>query len=200
MAETWRFYRFDYTQYLEIRPALRSVTTPAALAALSDSEVTDVIADAAQNGEITVQEARHDWLIAACCIGPPLTLDSAFTRFVAALGRRRGAEEAAETLTELAAGGKNIEAWLMPSFGLIGFLTPTETEKLAVNCAALSKLGRLRSGKKRKVRRGGLFGFVRNFLRRLFDAGPQTDELLPLINALLNEAARNGEGVAVANG
>ena len=206
MADSWRFYRFDYAQYLELCPALRSVNTPAEFAALVDSAdvenlaAADAIASAALNGEITIQEARHHWIMATCCAGQPLEAEGNFARLVAALGRRRGMEDAAETLAELAAGGKNLDSWLLPSFGLLGFLTPQETEKLAAECDRIPKSARLRSGKKRRGRRGGLFGFVRNFLRRLLNVNPQTDELLPLIHALLNEAAENGEGIAVVSG
>ena len=200
MPDSWRFYRFDYAQYLELRPALRSATTPAAFAALADSPETDAITEAVESGEITIEAARHGWLIAVCCVGEGLLLEGGFPRLVAALGRRRGAEDAAERLAELAAGGKNLEAWLQPSFGLTGFLTPQETAALATDYARLTASGRLRSGKKRKTRRGGLVGFVRNFFRRLLDAGLPAEELAPLIGELLTEAARKGEGVAVVSG
>ncbi len=201
MTDSWRFYRFDYARYLALRPALRSATTPAAFAALSDSLETDRITDAVQNDEITAQEARHGWLIAACCVGTPLEIGSGLARIVANLGRRRGAEDAAETLAELAAGGKNLEAWLLPSFGLVGFLTPEETQKLAADYALAAKSFRPRSvKKKRRVRRGGLLGFLRNFLRRLFASGLQTDELASVLGELLEEAAQDHAGIAVVSG
>ena len=200
MREAGRFYRFDYGRYLALRPALRSATTAEALAAIADDAETQAIAEAAQREEITLDEARHGWILATCCIGEGLPFDGAFARFVSVLGRKRGAEDAAETLCELAAGGKNMEGWLLPSYGLMGLLTPQETSALALAYAPLAKAGRLRTGKIRTARRGGLFGFVKTFFRRLFDSSPQMEEMVPLVAELLDEAARNGEGIAAVQG
>jgi hypothetical protein len=195
MEVRWRFYRFDYRRYLELRPALRAATTPEAFAALADSPETQAIVDALLEDAISLAEARQAFVQAACCPGDPLPLDSGFPRFVGALARRRGAEEAAELLTEMAAGGKNLEAWLLPAAGLIGFLTPEETARLYRSYAVLSRRG-LGMGQAGRARRGGLLGGVTGFLRSLFDRGPQMQEMLPLLGSLIEEAVENGEGLA----
>ena len=56
MEVRWRFYRFDYARYLELRPALRSATTPDAFAALADSPETQAIADALLENAIGLTE------------------------------------------------------------------------------------------------------------------------------------------------
>jgi hypothetical protein len=195
MEVRWRFYRFAYMRYLELRPALRSATTPDAFAALADSPETQAIVDALLENAISLTEARQAFVQATCCPGDALPLDSGFPRFVGALARKRGAEDAAELLTEMAAGGKNLEAWLLPAAGLIGFLTPEETMRLYQSYAVLSR-GSL-AGQARRVRRGGLLGGMTGFLRILFDRGPQMQEMLPLLGSLIEEAVENGEGIAV---
>jgi hypothetical protein len=196
MEVRWRFYRFDYARYLELRPALRSATTPVAFAALADGPETQAIVDALLENAISLTEARQTFVQVACCPGDPLPLDKGFPRLVGALARKRGAEDAAELLAEMAAGGKNLEAWLLPATDLIGFLTPEETARLHQSYAVLSR-GGLRMGQARRVRRGGLLGGMTGFLRNLFDRGLQTQEMLPLLGSLIEEAVENGEGIAV---
>jgi hypothetical protein len=192
----WRLYRFDYTRYLELRPSLRSATTPAAFAAIADSPETCAIADALFEDEITLTDARRAFIETACCVGEPLVLDRNFARFVSAIGHRRGAEDAAELLSELLAGSKNLEPWMLPAVGLIGFLTPQETTLLSRSYAVVARRGRLgRRGKRR--RRGGLLGVCVGFLRRLFDRDLPDDEMLLLLGDQIAEAEERGEGLAV---
>ena len=196
MSGGWHFYRFDFARYLQLRPALRSASTPEAFAAIADAPETQSLAALLESEEISREEARHAWLRAVCCLGDALLLDTGFPRFVAALGRRRGAEDAAQILCDLAAGGKNIEAWLLPSYGLVGLLTPDETAALAAHCRPLrGKMG-MRVGKRRR-RRGGLLGALSAFFRSLFDRSPRTEEMMPLLLELIDNAAERGEGIAV---
>ena len=196
MSGGWHFYRFDYARYLALRPALRSASTPEAFAAIADTPETQAIVALLENEEISREEARHAWLQAVCCPGDAVPLDKGFPRFVAALGRRRGAEDAAQVLCDLAAGGKNIEAWLLPSYGLVGLLTPDETAALADYCRPLRGRRGVGSGKKRR-RHGGLIGAVSAFFRSLFDRSPQAEEMLPLLLEWVDEAVQRGEGIAV---
>lgn len=197
MSVCWQFYRFDHVRYLELRPSLRSATTPAAFAAIADTPETCALADALLDDEITLAEARRAFVETVCCLGDPLLLDAHFARFVSDLGRVRGAEEAAELLGELLAGNKHLEPWLRPAHGFSGFLTPDETTRLAHAYVVVAKRGRVGSRGKRRRRRGGLLGACVDFARRLLDRRPLDDEILRLLGELITEAQQNGEGVAV---
>ncbi|HZO91374.1 MAG TPA: hypothetical protein VFB38_23830 [Chthonomonadaceae bacterium] len=199
MAVCWYFYRFDYARYLALRPALRSATQPAAFAAIAEGAETEAIVTSLEEGTLTLSEARNAFVQAVCCLGDPLILERGLPRFVAALRRRRGAEDAAELLGELLTGGKNMETWLLPASGLIGFLTPEETQMLRNYYATVPRRGSLRWGtaRRRGVRRGGLVGACVGFVARLFDRGPQLEEMLPLLGDLIEEAANASEGLAV---
>ncbi len=202
MEVGWYFYRFDYARYLELRPALRSSTTPAAFAALAEDPETAALAEALHEETITVSEARKAFVQAACCLGDPLQLESGLPRFITALARRPGKEDAAELLGEMLAGGKHLEDWLLPATGLSGFLTPDETHALQQSYRALPPRRRPKRQadsptKRRSRRRGGLVGLCVGFVARLFDRGPQPDDIYHLLGELIDEAARNGEGLAV---
>lgn len=181
----------------ELRPALRSATTPAAFAAIADTPETGALAEALIDNEITFAEARRAFVETACCVGDPLLLDSHFARFVSELGRHRGAEEASELLAELLAGSKNLEPWLRDSSGFGGILTPEETLSLARSYSVVTKRGRIGKRGKKRRRRGGLVGAVTDFIRRLFDRRPLDEEIVRLLGELIAEAQDNGEGVAV---
>jgi hypothetical protein len=199
MEAGWYFYRFDYGRYLALRPALRSATTPAAFGALAVGQETEELATALLADEITLPEARNAFIQAVCCVGDPLNLDAGLSRFVTALGRRSGSEDAAELLGEMLTGGRNMEAWLLPASGLAGFLTPEETQALLLSYRARPSRGRLRrtTGQGKRRRRGGLVGVCVGFVSRLLDRGPQWDDMYHLLGNLIEEAARHGEGIAV---
>jgi hypothetical protein len=199
MSICWYIYRFDYGRYLELRPLLRCATTPEALMALVEGPETEAIAQAAVERAIPLPEARHGFVQSLCCLGDPLLFDRGFPRLVASLGRRRAAEDAAELLREVLAGGKNLESWMLPAPGLVGFLTPDETAALHRDYSVLklARLGMGRAGRKRRKRRGGLFGTIGAFLRLLLDRGPQPDDVLRLLGDLIEEAAGQEEGIAV---
>ena len=196
MGTCWNVYRFDYARYLRLRPLLRSATTAAAFDALTDGADTEEVVAALANGEIAPSEARQAFLEALCCAGEPLPLDRGFPRLVMALGRRREGEEASELLSELLAGGKNLESWLLPPSGLVGFLTPQETTELALSFERLARRGsvpRLLTG---SARRRGLMFHTQRLFRLLLDRDSQGDEMLSPLMELLAEAAENDEGLA----
>jgi len=196
MRVQWRFTRFDYERYLEMRPILRAATTPEEFAPLITSPEEEAVVDALNDNEISPVEARQAFVELACCLGEPLPFEGGFLHLLTVLARRRGAEDAAELLTEMLAGGKNLEPWLLPAPGLVGLLTPNETALLQTAFAAMGRNAPL-SGRGRRRRRGGLLARCGRFLRRLLDRGPGTDEMYRLLFDLVDEAARNGEGLAV---
>lgn len=197
--ECYSFYRFDHARFVALRPALRSATTPAAFAALAETPETEALVTALLEDAITVQEARSAFVQEVCCLGDPLSLGKGLPRFVAALARRRGAEDAAELLGELLAGKRNREPWFSLTSGLIGFLTPEETQALHRSYSAFALQGRLRmpsAGKRRRARRGGLVGACVGFFSHLLDRDPKLDDMQQLLGDLIEEAACNGEGIA----
>lgn len=200
MGGCWYFYRFDYARYTEMRPTLRAATSPTTFATLAVGAETQAIVDALMEGEMSLLSARQAFVQAVCCLGEPLLFDRGLPRFVAVLARRRGAEDAAELLGEMLAGGKNLEPWLMPPAGLLGFLKPEETLELQRSYATLSRKGRLgvaKGAQPRRRRRGGLIGRLLGFGRRLFNSDPEADEMLLPLAELIAEAVTNGEGIAV---
>ena len=202
MQARWNVYCFDYARYLELRPRLRSAATADAFAALAEGPEGDAIAQAVLEQTLTLEEARNALVTALCCVGDPLPLDATFPRFLAALARRNGAEDAAEALGALVSGGKPVEAWLTAPDGIIGCLTPDETATLYRSYVPLtSRRGRsmARVGRTggRRVRRGGLVGALVSFVRHLFNSGPQPDDVLRLLGQLLEDAHKQNYGLAV---
>src|SRR5579871_5139557 len=196
MDVRWYCYRFDYAEYVRIRPALRAATTPAALEALAQGPEVDAIVETFMAAEISLSEARAAMVQALCCRGEPLPFDPGLPRIIAMLERADGMEEGASLLTGMLSGGRNMEPWLQPSSGLAGFLTPQETSALYV--AFVSWRGRTyRRGRQPGNRRvKGLMRGVFGFVRHLLNAGPQPDETLRLMGQLLDDAARHDCGIA----
>ena len=206
MQARWNVYCFDYARYLELRPRLRAAATADAFASLfasfSEEPEGEAIAQAVLDQTLTLEEARNALALALCCVGDPLPLDATFPRFLAALARRNGAEDAAEALGALVSGGKPVDAWLASPDGIVGWLIPDETQALYSGLAPLlGKRGRsmARVGRtsRRRVRRGGLVGTLVSFVRHLFNSGPQPDDLLRLLGYLLADAQAGGYGLAV---
>lgn len=204
MQANWQFYRFDYAKYQLLRPLLRAATMPEAFAALAEGPQGDAIAEAVAEGTLTLECARNVLVSTLCCLDDPLPVDASFPRFLAALGRRRGAEDAAEMLGALISGGRPVEVWLRDPQGLIGWLTPEETEALYISYTSLlgangrnrRSIGSIGRGRAR-VRRGGLIGVLVCFVRNLFDAGLPPDDLMLLLGRQLQEAKAHNQGLAV---
>ncbi len=209
MQPCWNFYVFDYARYLILRPLLRVADTPDAFVSLLDRPeadgidyaVAEALVQVVEEATISLEQARNAFVFVACCISEPLPVEATFPRFVAALARRGGAEDAAETLGALVSGGRPFEDWMRDPQGLIGWLTPEETGILARDCKPLlEKRGRSmasvgRGG--RRVRRGGLLGGCVRFVRHLFNSGPLPDDVLRLLGRLLQEAHSENYGLAV---
>ena len=203
MTVSWKFYRFDYGRYLELRPELRTAEDPAEFAALSETDVTDAVVDALTNdlGEIEPEYARNVFVQTLCCVGEPLPLDPGLLRIVARLAHTRGTEDLGEQLEALLGGSVNLEPWLMPTrnlpMALLGFLTPQETQTLHGTCAEVFRTG----GKSRKRRRrGGLINRAGEFVRQLLALELKPEESLALLGELIAEAAERNEGIAVTPG
>lgn len=200
MTACWYFYRFDHAQYITMRPTLRAAAAPASFLSISDGSEAVAIVEALVHQELSLLDAKHAFVQSLCCQGEPIPFHKGFPRLVATLSRTEEVEEGMEQLSQLLAGGKNLEDWLTPAAGLTGFLTPTETETLHRACKVLLRGGRLHlPGVKRrkKMRRGGLAGLLRGFFRRLFDREPPPEEILVLLGELVEEAIQREQGIAV---
>ena len=199
MRVRWAFYRFDHARYAELRSRLRGATSYEDFQALSDNKETRSILDELQNQEIHVEEVRAAFIQILCCLGEPLSVDRSFARSISLLARDEDTEEGRELLSALLSGGKNMEAWMLPSATLSGFLTPEEAVVLYAACVPQAK-PRQRSGQRPKRRRrpvGGLVGACMRFFRLLLDRGPLIEEMVELLLKLLETAVRRGEGLAV---
>ena len=202
MQVSWNIYRFNYSQFIVLRPLLRAATEPEAFAAFGEGAEIEAIVDAVAEQSLTPEEARNALLVALCCEGDALPVDASFSRFVAALARRKGAEDAAEMLGDLVSGGKTVEAWMAAEDGIVGLLTPEETRQLYHTYRPLllrrgRSMSQMGAKKGRRARRGGLVGACVSFVRHLFNLGPLPDDLLLLLGALLKEAQANEQGIAV---
>ncbi|MCS6775099.1 MAG: hypothetical protein RMJ43_16090 [Chloroherpetonaceae bacterium] len=196
MSVRWWFYRFDHARYVLLRPALRSATSPAALAAIADSPEVCALAEALQEQRLSLLQARRAFVRMTCCVGDPVPVDAHFARVVSAMGRRRGAEDAAELLAELLAGQKNREPWLGTGPGLQGFLTAEETVRLARSYPGMPRALRSRG------RRFWLWRWaeaLRDLARRLFRRRLPDAEAVRRLGVLIAEAATRGEGIAVVS-
>jgi hypothetical protein len=198
MSASWQFYRFDYDRYLELRPPLRAAQDPDEFRVLSENDVTDAVLSALEFGEIGPEYARNVFVESLCCLGEPLLLDPGLLRIVVRIAHRRGTEDLGEQLEALLGGRVNLEAWLIPGteppIGLLGFLTPQQTEILHATYGDVFRTGG--KGRKRR-RRGGLVGKAGEFLRQLLVLELKPEESLGLLGELIADAAERKQGVAV---
>ena len=198
MSLSWKFYRFDYSRYLELRPELRAADNPDAFMALSENPLTETIVDALNAEEIDPGSACNAFVQTLCCLGEPLPLDPGLLRIVARLAHARGTEDLGEQLETLLGGSVNLEPWLNPAVALpitlLGFLTPQQTQTLHATYGEIFRTG----GKGRKKRRrGGLVGKAGEFWRQLLALELKPEESLGLLGELIAAASERNEGIAV---
>ncbi len=197
MAIFWRLYRFDFEEYLELRPALSRADTREALANLADSEELDSVISALFNEEIELSEARQAIVLARCCRGEPILFSKKFLRLVTKLSRNPDLEEGAERIGEALAGGKNLEPWLEPSSELLSLLTPAEIKRLDVEMPLLLEACGATRRNKRGLRLRGILPAAGSFFSRLFDREPSAEEMLSLFGEMAEYASSRGEGIVV---
>jgi hypothetical protein len=197
MSSSWKFYRFDYSRYVALRPELRAAAQPDDFRAWSENPRTDMIVDALNSEEIDTGAACNAFVEILCCVGEPLQLDPGLLRIVARLAHARGTEDLGEQLEALLGGNVNLEPWLIPTLvpmSLLGFLTPQQTRTLHETYGDVFRTG----GKGRsKRRRGGLVGKVGEFWRQLLALELKPEESLSLLGELIADASERKEGVAV---
>ncbi len=198
MSHSWKFYRFDYSRYLEVRPELRAATDPDDFTALSENPVTASVVEALNFGEIEPKAARNAFVQTLCCLDDPLPLDPGLLRIVVRLAKARGTEDLGELLEALLGGGMNLEPWMVPvttlPIALLGFLTPDQVLALHQDYGDVFRTGV--KGRKRR-RQGGLIGKAGAFLRQLLVLELKPEESLGLLGELIADAAAGGEGIAV---
>ncbi len=182
---------------MELRPLLRAAVLPADFEDYCKTFDLEATLIALEDEQATLETLRQEIVRTECCLEMPLVLDAAFPRFVRELAQRPHTDLAALLLSELIAGNKNIENWFRADAGLLGILTPEETHTLAANLRNLFQRGFLGSRRGRKRRRGGLVGVIKGFLSGLFALSPSDEEILFLLDDLLRDATRNGEGLAL---
>lgn len=189
--------RFDYARYVELCPKLRIATLPDHFEEFCTTPELQESLFSFEEGLILPEILRQEIVRAECCLHEPLELDSAFPRFIRELAQRPKTGEAALLLSELLAGQRHLETWLRADGRLRGILTPDDTRSLATSLSLLVQRGYMGSRTGRKRRRGGLMGRIGSFLRGLFALSPSDEELLLLLDDLLRDATRNGEGLAL---
>lgn len=198
MQVHWYLYRFDSARYFDMRPRIRAASTPQAILALDEGPEVEAIADALADGEMTLAEAHATLIQQHCCVGEPLPFTLELPRLTSRLERTPGMEEAAALLGAMLS-GKHLESWLSPTAGLSGFLTSEEVEAVHTAFRRISPRAlKRRPGRRR--RQGGLFrntaAWCVDFVRHLCGRPPRAEEILQLLVALLEEAARDGKGIA----
>ena len=151
----------------------------------------------AGSGDLTPEEARAEFVQALCCVGAPIPFNTGLVRLVAAMQREYDLDASAEILNAMLSGSHNIEPWLQPGSGLVGFLTPGEVYSIhtAWVAADLRALRRVRLAGRRR-RRGGVLGPVLRLLQHLRAGGPQPDETFRLLFSLLEDAVGSADGIA----
>jgi hypothetical protein len=198
MSSSWKFYRFDYSRFVALRPQLRTAVEPDDFVALSENSLTEAVIDTLIAEEIEPETARNAFVHLLCCLSEPLQLDPGLLRIVARLAHTRGTEDLGEQLEALLGGGVNLEPWMVPGtsmpVSLLGFLTPEQTAALHVTYGHIFRTG----GKSRKRRRrGGLVGKAGEFLRQLLVLELKPEESLGLLGELIASAAERNEGIGV---
>lgn len=202
MRTCWNLYRFDYARYLEMRPHLRPACLPEEFLAFLPGPEGEALAVAVDEERLALEAARNAVVQWLCCVADPLPIDSGFPRFLALMARHRGGEEAGELLSDLVSGGRGTEEWLHDPGGMMGLLTPEETQVLYVACGVLLGKSGTSAARRRTSRRGpprgGLLNVCARFLRNIFLSTPRHEDLLFLLEAYLKSAVVNGQGLAVS--
>jgi hypothetical protein len=196
MPAAWLLTRFDYALFVEMRPAIRAAHSPSVFARLAMNAETEAIAAAIEDGTLPIEVARPAFIVAACSVGEPLIFENGLHRLVTEISRRPGGADAGEILNSLFAGGDNMEPWLEPGSGLLGYLRPEEVERLYgeyLRAVPTTRRG-LRAISRR--RRGAVYSFAR-LLARLMDRSPTWHEMLLPLGNFIADAARQGFAIAV---
>ena len=189
MATIWQLYRFDYEEYLQLKPVLSRANSTEDLLEIAETQNLIAIANALEDNEIEIEEARQAFVLARCCLGEATIFDRSFLRLITKLRRDLDTEDVADLLGEALAGGKNFEWWLGSPGELLSFLTPNETLRLQKSFPAEN------DHKNRNRRSGGPFQPATRLLRRLFDLPPSFAEMMASLTDLVCYAAARQEGI-----
>lgn len=186
----WYFYHFDYSRYLEMRPYLgRAYSVTSFEPLLIDAESQTIVEELSE-GTISYTTARHALVEHFCCLGEPLTFEKELPRFINMLNKKPEGEEASTLLSELLAGGKNLDKWLLPTEKIVGFLKPVQTESLEESLLYYRK-------KYRRRRKNGILTPITSIILNIFDAPPLPRTVMERLLPFLQEAIQEGLGIAV---
>ncbi len=184
MSDEWHFYRWNYNHYTLVRPQIRGAVRAETFATLAQTQEGIQVAEAFDEGEIPLLEAKSAWLAAECRRGDPVIFNAEFPRFLNRIERLREGEEIASMLSELLFARVYLEQWLEQT-PICGILPPTETARLSTLCRAYARTNSVLGA---GAARGG-------FLRRVFDRNASPDEMFPQLSDLAAEAVKSGEGL-----
>ena len=195
MAITWHLYRFDYEEYLQLKPLLSVANSSESLDAIAITQNLKAVTDALINEEIDIAEARQAIVLSKCCLGEPIHLDRAFLRYLTKLRRDHNTEESAEIIGEALAGGANLESWLQPPGELLSFLTPHETKRLNQSLPNQNQSSSGDGSAPRKKANSSAFSSFTSILKRMFDFAPSSEEAFDLFSDLIEIASERNEGI-----
>jgi hypothetical protein len=189
-VRNWYFYHFDYSRYLEIRPYLGRAYSVTSFDPLLIDVESQTIVEELIEGTISYTTARHALVQHFCCLGEPLTFEKELPRFVNTLMYKPEGDEACTLLSELLAGGLNLDKWLLPSEKIVGFLKPVQAERLEESLLYYRR-------KNRKRTKNGILTPVFDLVIHILDIPPQPKTVMDRLLPFLQEAISEGLGIAV---
>ena len=195
-AVYWYFYAFDYGKYIDLSKLLANARSPGYFSAISNDDETKAICKKLQDGMLSYPQARQHFVQKVCCLEEPAVFDSSLLRVLGRFTKQRDAFEISTILSELMGGKKNLENWMLPAKGIVGFLTPDEVHYLYELYAPRIKTGEL-TLYSTKSRQGGFLSACLEFIRRLFDRSMREEDVVELLGEAIHEAHRNNHGLAV---
>lgn len=197
MSVCWNLYRFDYKQFLTIRPDIRKASTPETFAATANTSALRKIAKLLEEGSINLGEAKEAYIQEVCCVDEPVALYCSFPRILSFLCRRSETEEFAEQFGEMLNGLNQLETWLLPANELVAILPPEGVKYLQKVSANMRDGGGITYDPSASAKGQQLINDIDAAYRQVLDKDAKAEDTLSQIIQLIDEACSLEEGLLV---
>ena len=182
MSGRWSFFPFDWEQFRQIRPRLKTACNTRDFTGIDWPEALDLFEHAEES--MRAEEIGNALVAALCGGGEPLFIEGGLPATILKLRKLPGGEEPGDMLAELISANSGIEDWFRSPDGLVGLLSVPATEEL------FRHLERFRQEEDDRPARG-----LSSIARKLAVSEPARDPLQSLIR-LAEESADRGFGIA----
>src|SRR2546421_7790287 len=184
MPARWSFFAFDWGRFRDLKPKLRTAAETGDFGRLDVPEAAGALSGF--HGGSTPEEVANALVTELCGTGEALFFEAGVPELIHRLRRQPHGEEVTEILGSLVSGEPNMEEWFRLESGLVGILSPEETQRLS------RELEGLRRDMAPAARPRGL-GSITRLFTTTEAAGDRFDDLVKLIT----DAAGRELGVGV---